>query len=117
MTAVDHRYEVNTKYLSKLEEAGFEFVGRDGRLYANGQSFSIKGINWFGSEAYNGPPNGLEEHSIGWYMDFLQRNEFKCARRSPCVSKSHSRPRASSLWISLAVAACVLQCHSPALQP
>ena len=57
-----------------------EFVGRNGVLYANNIPFSIKGCNWFGSEAYNGPPNGLDVHSIGWYLDFLKRHNFNAIR-------------------------------------
>jgi hypothetical protein len=33
---------------------GLDIVGRDGKLLANGLPFSIKGVNWFGSEAYCG---------------------------------------------------------------
>lgn len=58
----------------------FNVVGRDGALYANGVQFHIKGANWFGSEAYCGPPNGLDKHTIGWYMDFLARNNFNAIR-------------------------------------
>lgn len=57
-----------------------DFVGREGKVYANGQAFSIKGVNWFGSEAYCGPPNGLNKHNIGWYLDFLQRHRFNAIR-------------------------------------
>ena len=56
------------------------FVARNGHLYANDIVFSIKGVNWFGSEAYNGPPNGLDVHSIAWYLDFLKTNNFNAIR-------------------------------------
>ena len=57
-----------------------DFIGRDGKLYANTIQFNIKGCNWFGSEAYNGPPNGLDEHSIEWYLDFLKKHDFNAIR-------------------------------------
>ena len=57
-----------------------EFDGHDGLLYANGKPFSIKGVNWFGSEAYNGPPGGLNVHDVDWYMDFLQSHGFNAIR-------------------------------------
>ena len=61
-----------------------DFYGRDGELYASylgkEQKFSIKGVNWFGSEAYNGPPGGLDRHDVDWYMDFLQRYSFNAIR-------------------------------------
>ena len=69
-----------------LAPAGvIEFNGRDGVLYARGAAgeeveFKIKGCNWFGSEAYGGPPNGLAAHSIEWYLDFLQKHKFNALR-------------------------------------
>ena len=57
-----------------------DVIGREGVLLANGQSFSLKGVNWFGSEAYCGPPNGLEKHNIGWYLDVLQKHRFNAVR-------------------------------------
>ena len=44
-------------------------------------NFKLKGCNWFGSEAYNEPPNGLTEHGIEWYLDFLQKHKFNAAGR------------------------------------
>ena len=64
-----------------MRPTGFvEFAGQDGRLYANDVEFSIKGVNWFGSEAFNGPPGGLDKHSIAWYMRFLKSHEFNAVR-------------------------------------
>lgn len=62
-----------------------DFEGHDGVVYATGPSgkavpFSFKGANWFGSEAYNGPPNGLAENSIGFYLDFLRKHDFNAIR-------------------------------------
>ena len=36
-----------------------DFVAYDDKLYANGEPFSLKGANWWGSESRNGPPGGL----------------------------------------------------------
>ena len=68
-----------------LPEAGvLDFHGQNGVLYATtatgDHEFFIKGANWFGSEAYNGPPNGLKEHGIGFYLDFLKSNQFNAVR-------------------------------------
>ena len=63
-----------------IPKDSLDFVGRNGNIYANAQPFSIKGVNWFGSEAYCGPPNGLEKHGITWYLDFLQRHNFNAIR-------------------------------------
>jgi len=57
-----------------------DFVAKHGRLYANGEPFYLKGVNWFGSESRVGPPGGLNIHSISWYMDFLARHGFNAIR-------------------------------------
>jgi aryl-phospho-beta-D-glucosidase BglC (GH1 family) len=36
--------------------------------------------NWFGSEAYNGPPGGLDKHSVRHYLDFLASHGFNAIR-------------------------------------
>ena len=61
----------------------FELTGSDGQLYASsrpGSPFKLKGANWFGSEAYNGPPGGLEKHSVGWLLDYLASHNFNAIR-------------------------------------
>ena len=73
-----------------------DFYGRDGRLYAKTpggeeKEFFIKGANWFGSEAYNGPPGGLDHHSTAHYMSFLARHDFNAIRllfNHACVLKN-----------------------------
>lgn len=65
---------------SASDTAVLDFSGADGKLYCNGKQFSIKGVNWFGSEAYNGPPGGLEHHSVDWFMDWLKRHRFNAIR-------------------------------------
>ena len=58
----------------------FELTTRDGALYANGERIRLKGANWFGSEAYNGPPNGLQHHTADFYLDFLASHRFNALR-------------------------------------
>ena len=53
-----------------------DVYGADGSLFVNGQPLSIKGVNWFGSESYGGPPGGLTGHTIDFYLDFLQEHRF-----------------------------------------
>jgi len=62
----------------ELEPIDFRAGG--GLVYGNHLPFSIKGINWYGSESRNGPPGGLDKHSISWYMEFLARNDFNAIR-------------------------------------
>ena len=56
------------------------FRGQGGLIYANGQKFAIKGANWFGSEDRNGPMQGLDEHSITFYLAFLRQHGFNAVR-------------------------------------
>eukprot|EP00966_Prymnesium_polylepis_P173452 4012666-Prymnesium_polylepis.1 len=57
-----------------------DFRAGGGLLYGNHQPFHIKGINWYGSESRNGPPGGLDYHSVSWYMEFLAAHEFNALR-------------------------------------
>ena len=57
---------INSTFLSEWEDKAtdpIDFVAQDGKIYANGEAFDIKGINWWGSESRNGPPAGLNKHS------------------------------------------------------
>eukprot|EP00967_Tisochrysis_lutea_P078963 scaffold107831_cov28-Tisochrysis_lutea.AAC.1 len=44
------------------------------------EPFLFKGINWFGSEDTNRVVQGLHNHPIDFYMDFLARNHFNAIR-------------------------------------
>merc|ERR1740139_1569036 len=74
--------------LAREEDVEFiTFEGRsDGKLYANGQPFALKGINWFGSEGrigkseHVGPPGGLDVHSTEWYCSFIKQQGFNAVR-------------------------------------
>ena len=57
-----------------------DVYGADGSLFVNGVPLSIKGVNWFGSESYGGPPGGLTVHTIDFYLDFLQQHKFNALR-------------------------------------
>ena len=57
-----------------------DVYGADGSLFVNGVPLSIKGVNWFGSESYGGPPGGLTVHTIDLYLDFLQEHRFNALR-------------------------------------
>ena len=56
------------------------FEAKHGKLYANRQLFSLKGVNWFGSESRVGPPGGLNAHDIDYYLEFLARHGFNALR-------------------------------------
>jgi aryl-phospho-beta-D-glucosidase BglC (GH1 family) len=57
---------------------GFQSMG--GRLYANGQPFDVKGINWFGSETEMTVPGGLRERKLGELLDFVACEGFNALR-------------------------------------
>ena len=60
-----------------------DVYGADGSLFVNGVPLNIKGVNWFGSESYGGPPGGLTVHTIDFYLDFLQqRGRWREARQA-----------------------------------
>ena len=76
-----------TRILEQMGSVGFwkvaikpgrplAFEARDGRLYADGKLFHVKGINWYGSEGRTGAPGGLHKHSLAWYMAMLKDNRF-----------------------------------------
>ena len=48
------------------------FQSMDGKLYANGQPFHVKGINWFGSETEMTVPGGLRERRMGELLPRLR---------------------------------------------
>lgn len=56
------------------------FTSGQQKLWANGEEFRIKGINWYGSESRSGPPEGLDEHGVEFYLDFLSSNGFNAIR-------------------------------------
>jgi endoglucanase len=62
-------------------EHGFiEFVSDGGVLYADCEPFIFKGINWFGSEDASRVVQGLHDHPMDFYMDFIARNRFNAIR-------------------------------------
>ena len=68
-----------------------DVYGADGSLFVNGVPLSIKGVNWFGSESYGGPPGGLTEHTIDFYLDFLQEHKFNALRLLFTASRPTAR--------------------------
>lgn len=60
-----------------MEDVGVDLSPQHGLFV---RPFSIKGINWYGSESRTGPPGGLARHPVRWYMDFLKRNNFNAIR-------------------------------------
>ena len=57
-----------------------DFYGRDGRLYANGKEFKVKGLNWFGQESKKRVPYGLWERPLTELLDFVAANDFNTLR-------------------------------------
>ena len=46
----------------------FAINGRDGRLFYEDTEFNLKGVNWFGSEAYN----GTDDSRATWVRDSIE---------------------------------------------
>ena len=64
----------------RLAPGALHFEGKNGNIYANGQPFYVKGVNWFGSENRAGPPLGLDTHNLAWYMNWLKEHKFNAIR-------------------------------------
>ena len=57
-----------------------DFYGKDGKLYANGKEFKVKGPNWFGQESKQRVPYGLWERPLTELLDFVAENGFNTLR-------------------------------------
>ena len=58
---------------------GFQ-TGTNGRLMANGKPFTIKGINWWGTEGPSRTFGGLRERSMDGLLDFIEEQGFNAIR-------------------------------------
>lgn len=70
-----------------------DFFAYDGRIYAESQPFDLKGIVWFGAESRHGPPQGLAEHSIDFYLDWMATHRFSPPAQRPNMAVHISHPR------------------------
>lgn len=60
-----------------------DFSSSNGQLYANGQPFVIKGVNWYGGEGPGDLPEGLSgpfAHDLDSYMQMLSGSGFNALR-------------------------------------
>ena len=57
-----------------------DFYGREGKLYANGKEFKVKGLNWFGQESTKRVPFGLWERPLTELLNFVAANSFNTLR-------------------------------------
>ena len=57
-----------------------DFYGRDGKLFANGKEFHVKGLSWFGQESKKRVPYGLWERPLTELLDFVAANGFNTLR-------------------------------------
>jgi len=70
------RQSVQVTATGTLEFSG----GQDGKLYANGVEFRIKGINWYGTDGKMMILEGLNERPLGALLDFLVEHQFNAMR-------------------------------------
>ena len=77
-----------------------KFEGKNGKLYADGSVFMVKGINWFGTEhKLDHPPFGLDRHSMDFYFRWLAKEKFNAVRlmfNHEAVLKDQKIPRTCS---------------------
>jgi hypothetical protein len=65
--------------LSKIAPPGFQ-TGSNGQLLANGKPFTVKGINWWGTEGPTRTFGGLKDRSMDGLLDFIKDNDFNAIR-------------------------------------
>ena len=70
---------IDNAVVASSQEA-ISFEARDGAIWANGLQFSVRGVNWYGSESRTGAPNGLNRHSLHHYLRFLADEGFNAIR-------------------------------------
>jgi len=64
----------------KSNQLDFHSNGHDGRLYANGVKFSVKGLNWFGAETAMRVPDGLWKTTLANVFSFMSEHGFNSLR-------------------------------------
>lgn len=74
------REDPRLEAFNDMEVSPIIFQAKQGRIYGNGKTFDIKGINWYGAEARTGTPGGLGQNSVQFYMKFLAANGFNAIR-------------------------------------
>ena len=57
-----------------------DFYGAQGKLYANGQLFHVKGVTWYGSEGKLMVLEHLKDHSMESIFSFLAEQRFNAIR-------------------------------------
>jgi len=60
--------------------ANLDLTSKQGRLWANGQLFNLKGVSWFGYETSNNVFHGLWAQDYHFFLDFLKNNSFNAMR-------------------------------------
>ena len=74
-----------------------EFYGRnDGKLYANGRVFFIKGVNWYGTEEKSMMLEGLDKRSMADIFDEIVRHAARTARSTTPVRSRDQGSEGSS---------------------
>jgi endoglucanase len=59
---------------------GAEWKTQGHKIYRNNEVYTLKGVNWFGYDNGCNLVNGLWEHNMVWYLDFIRSNNFNTLR-------------------------------------
>ena len=70
-----------THFLSGAQSRSSDWSAKDrGIFFRDTTPFKIKGVSWFGMETCDYLPQGLWQHSMEYYLDFLQHQKFNAIR-------------------------------------
>ena len=79
---------------------GPEFTARRGSVLLDGKEVHIKGLSWFGFEGDNAVADGLWQHSVDSYLDFLVANQFNALRMPLALNNVLNNPVPSHSMVS-----------------
>lgn len=72
---------------------GPDFTASRGLVLLNGKKLHVKGVSWFGFEGDNAIADGLWQHSVDSYLDFLVANQFNALRMPLAFNNVLLNPR------------------------
>jgi len=71
---------VSIAYGASSCAATLDFTTTQGRLYANGALFNLKGVSWFGFDTSNNVVHGLWAQDYRFLLQFVKNNSFNAIR-------------------------------------
>jgi hypothetical protein len=76
-----------------------EWESKEGKLWANGKHFRLKGVNWFGCETNTRYPHGLWKLKTSQVLDFLTTHGFNGIRLPFSLAMALDLDKKSEQWL------------------